>query len=67
MPNVLVSGVEFDAILAAEAAVRYLNCESVLREIMLPVEIFDHANCAAWDMQFEARALPEWDAIIDKT
>ena len=55
------------ACLATEAALRYLKGENVPREIMLPVEIVDRATCAAWDMPFEARALPEWDAIIDKT
>ena len=34
--------------------------------LVLPVEIVDLANCAAWDMPFEARALPAWDAIIKK-
>jgi ribose transport system substrate-binding protein len=67
----LLATASFDAMkmacLAAEAALRYLNGESVPREIMLPVEIVDRANCAAWDMPFEARALPEWDAIFEKT
>ena len=66
----LLATASFDAMkmacLAAEAAVRYLNGESVPREIILPVEIVDRANCAAWDLPFEARALPEWDAIAEK-
>ena len=67
----LLATASFDAMkmacLATEAAVRYLNGETVPREIMLPVEIVDRANCAAWDMPFEARALPTWDAIVEKT
>ncbi len=67
----LLATASFDAMkmacLAAEAAVRYLKGETVPREIMLLVEIVEHANCAAWDMPFEARALPAWDAIIEKT
>ena len=67
----LLATASFDAMkmacLAAEAALRYLNGESVPREIMLPVEIVERANCAAWDMPFESRALPEWDAIVEKT
>jgi len=55
------------ACLATEAAVRHLRGESVPREIMLPVEIVDRANCTAWDLPFEARALPAWDAIVGKT
>ena len=64
----LLATASFDAMkmacLAAEAAVRYLRGEQVPREIMLPVEIVDRANCAAWDLPFEARALPAWDAIM---
>ena len=67
----LLATASFDAMkmacLATEAAVRYLKGESVPREITLPVEIVDRANCAAWDLPFEARALPEWDAIGEKT
>ena len=53
--------------LAAEAGGRYLRGEQVPREIMLPVEIVDRSNCAAWDLPFEARALPQWDAVVEKT
>ena len=67
----LLATASFDAMkmacLAAEAAVRYLKGESVPREIMLPVEIVDRANYAAWDMPFEARALPAWDAAMANT
>ena len=64
----LLATASFDAMkmacLATEAAVRHLRGESVPREIMLPVEIVDRANCAAWDMPFEARALPVWNAGV---
>jgi ribose transport system substrate-binding protein len=64
----LLATASFDAMkmacLAAEAALRHLRGERVPREILLPVEIVDRANCAAWDKPFEARELPVWDAII---
>ena len=64
----LLATASFDAMkmacLATEAAVRYLRGEQVPREIMLPVEIVDRANCAAWDLPFEARGLPVWDEIV---
>jgi ribose transport system substrate-binding protein len=67
----LLATASFDAMkmacLAAEAAVRHLRGERVPREIMLPVEIVDRNNCAAWNLPFEARALPVWDAIAEKT
>ena len=64
----LLATASFDAMkmacLATEAAVRHLRGESVPREITLPVEIVDRANCAAWDLPFEARGLPVWDAVV---
>jgi ribose transport system substrate-binding protein len=64
----MLATASFDAMkmacLAAEAAVRYLRGESVPREIILPVEIVDSANCAAWDRPFEARDLPIWDEVL---
>ena len=63
----MLATASFDAMkmacLAAEAALRHLRGERVPREILLPVEIVDRANCAAWDRPFEARDLPVWDAI----
>ena len=55
------------ACLATEAAVRHLSGENVPREITLSVEIVDRSNCATWDLPFEARALPQWNAVVDKT
>ena len=67
----LLATTSFDAkkmaCLATEAAVRYLNGGSVPREIMLPVEVVGRANRSAWDLPFDARALPEWDAVAEKT
>jgi ribose transport system substrate-binding protein len=64
----LLATASFDAMkmacLATEAAVRYLNGETVPRDIVLPVEIVDHNNCAAWDLPFEARPLPRWEDLI---
>ncbi|MEQ1772420.1 MAG: sugar ABC transporter substrate-binding protein [Burkholderiales bacterium] len=64
----LLATASFDAMkmacLATEAAVRHLRGERVPCEIMLPVEIVDRANCAAWDRPFEERELPDWDAVL---
>jgi ribose transport system substrate-binding protein len=64
----MLATANFDAMtmatLATEAAVRHLRGETVSPEIMLPVQIVDAANCATWNMPFEARAYPEWDELI---
>jgi ribose transport system substrate-binding protein len=64
----LLATASFDAMkmacLATEAAVRHLRGEPVPREIMLPVEIVDRANCAAWDKPFDARALSVWNELV---
>jgi ribose transport system substrate-binding protein len=56
----------FDAMkmtcLAVEAAVRLLRGEHVPAEILLPVEVVDRTNCAAWDKPYAERPLPEWSA-----
>jgi ribose transport system substrate-binding protein len=66
----LLATASFDAMkmacLATEAAVRHLRGETVPRDIRLPVEIVDRENCAAWDLPFEARALPVWDVMVGK-
>jgi ribose transport system substrate-binding protein len=60
----MLATASFDAMkmacLAAEAALRHLRGERVPREIILPVEIVDRTNYAAWDRPFEARDLPVW-------
>ena len=64
----LLASAAFDAMkmacLATEAAVRILRGERVPTEVMLPVEIVDSANCAAWDRPYEERPLPDWDAHV---
>ena len=32
----------------------------VPRLLMLPVEVVDRGNCAAWDKPYAERSLPEW-------
>lgn len=65
----LLATASFDAMkmacLATEVAVRHLRGETVPRDIRLPVDIVDRANCAAWDLPFEARALPEWKTVVE--
>lgn len=50
--------------IATEAAVRHLRGEPVPPEIMLPVQVVDAANCAAWNAPFEARPSPVWDDVV---
>ena len=50
--------------IATEAAVRHLRGETIPPEIMLPVQIVDAANCAAWNAPFEARPSPVWDDVV---
>jgi ribose transport system substrate-binding protein len=64
----LLATVDFDAMkmgcLATEAAIRHLRGERLPREIILPVEIVDRANCAQWDKPFEERACPRWEDVV---
>ncbi len=64
----LLASASFDAMkmacLAVEAAIRVLSGEKVPAEIVLPVEIVDRANCAAWDLPYAQRPLPEWSAYV---
>ncbi len=61
----LLASASFDAMmmacLAVEAAVRVLRGERVPAEIILPVEVVDATNCAAWDRPYAERPLPDWD------
>ena len=63
----MLATANFDAMamsaLAAEAAVRHLRGENVPPRITLPVRVIDAANCAAWRLPFEARPLPDWNAV----
>ncbi|HKI97906.1 MAG TPA: sugar ABC transporter substrate-binding protein [bacterium] len=52
------------ACIATEAATRLLSGQPVPGQIVLPAEIVDAANCAAWDLPYEQRPLPDWDAVV---
>ena len=60
----LLASAAFDAMkmacFAVEAAVRVLAGETVPSEILLPVEVVDRSNCAAWDLPYTERPLPDW-------
>jgi len=59
---------DFDAMkmseIATEAAMRHLRGETLPREIILPVQVVDRTNFAAWNRPFEARPSPDWDAVV---
>ena len=63
----MLATVNFDAMamsaIATEAAVRHLRGETVPREIILPVQVVDAANCAKWDVPFEMRSTPSWQEV----
>ena len=60
----MLATVNFDAMamasIATEAALRHLCGETVPREIILPVQIVDTANCAKWNVPFQERSVPSW-------
>ena len=64
----MLATANFDAMamseIATEAAVRHLRGEAVPAEIMLPVEVIDAENCAAWNRPFASRPSPDWDAVV---
>jgi len=64
----LLASADFDAMkiacIATETALRHLRGERVPREILLPVQIVDASNCAAWDAPFEQRSCPEWNDVM---
>ena len=49
--------------IATEAAARHLRGETVPAEIMLPVRIVHAGNCTAWNVPFERRPSPDWNAV----
>ena len=51
-------------VIAGEAAARHLRGESVPVEIMLPTEIVDASNVAAWDKPYEERDCVSWDDVV---
>lgn len=64
----LVATASFDTLrfgcLGMEAAARFLCGEKVPRRIVLPADIIDGTNWAAWDRPYEARPHPDWDATV---
>ncbi len=64
----MLATANFDAMkmseIATEAAARHLRGETVPAEIILPVQVIDAGNCAAWNVPFEARPSPDWNAVI---
>ncbi|HTR84304.1 MAG TPA: sugar ABC transporter substrate-binding protein [Reyranella sp.] len=54
------------AAIATRAALRHLAGQPVPREIMVPAELIDRANCARWKVPFEQRPCPAWDEIVRK-
>jgi len=63
----MLATANFDAMtmssVATEAAIRHLRGEPVPREIMLPVQIVDAANCAKWNLPFQARSCASWQEV----
>ena len=66
----LLATADFDAMkiscVATEAAIRHVRGENVPREIILPVQIVDRTNCAAWEGPMEARRCLDWDDLVGK-
>jgi ribose transport system substrate-binding protein len=64
----MLATADFDAMkmseVATEAAIRHLRGEAVPPEIILPVQVVDAQNCAAWNAPFAARPSPRWDEIV---
>jgi ribose transport system substrate-binding protein len=51
---------------AARAAVRHINRESLPGKIILPAEIIDKTNYAAWLVPVEQRSCPQWAEFLPK-
>ena len=64
----LLATADFDAMkmgcLATEAAIRHLRGEKVPAQILLPVQVVDRANCAAWDRPYAERECPRWEDLV---
>lgn len=63
----LLATVSYDALslvcIAVQAAVHILEGRKVPPLLELSAEIVDMRNCDAWDMPYENRPLPSWDAV----
>jgi len=66
----LLATVDFDALkiacIAAEAAIRHLRGQPVPKDIELPVQIVDAANCQPWDRPLEERECPRWEDVVTR-
>jgi len=64
----LLATVDFDALkitcIATEAAIRHLRGQPVPKDIELPVQIVDAANCQPWDRPLEERECPKWEEVV---
>jgi ribose transport system substrate-binding protein len=64
----LLATVDFDAFkiacIAARAALRHLAGEPVPEQILLPTELIDRANCAAWLRPIGERRCPAWEEVV---
>jgi ribose transport system substrate-binding protein len=50
--------------IAAMAALRHLRGEAMPMEILLPAQVIDRANHAAWLVPVEERPLPAWEEYV---
>jgi len=64
----MLATADFDAMkmsaIATGTAVRHLRGETVPAEIILPVQVIDASNCAAWNRPFAERPEPDWDLVV---
>jgi ribose transport system substrate-binding protein len=66
----MLATADFDAMkmseIATEAAIRHLRGEAVPPEVILPVQVVDAGNCAAWNVPFAARPSPRWEDVAGR-
>ena len=64
----LLATADFNAMkiseIATEAAIRHLRGEKLPPEILLPVDVVDRSNYAAWDKPFEQRDPIRWEDAV---
>ena len=64
----LLASMDYDGFkmgaIAAMAALRHLAGQPVPREILLPAQVVDRGNHAAWLVPIEDRPLPDWAAMV---
>jgi len=67
----MLASVDFSAFniaaIAARAALRHLGGEAVPAQIMIPAVLIDRTNHRAWQVPFEARPLPAWEDVVDRS